>query len=532
MNSDPPAGYSIPRTINLSLISHTNAGKTTLVRTLLQKDVGEVRDAAHVTEVATGYVLLQAGSDTLMLWDTPGFGDTARLVGRLRMTGNPIGWFLSQVWDRFRDRPLWSSQQAVRNARDEADIILYLVNASEDPAAAAYVALEMEVLAWIGKPIVLLLNQTGPPTEAGQAEEERWAAHLAATGLVRGTLTLDAFARCWVQERTLLRIVTPLLPADSQAAMVRLMAAWTDRNLDRFRASMGILARQLANVARDREELGDRKWHDRVREVVTPKGASGSPEAQRAMGLLAERVDLGIRQSTDQLIELHGLSGRAAHEVLKRLREDYSEAAPAREGVAAVLGGVISGAAGGLAADIAAGGLTLGGGMIIGGILGALGAGSAAMTYNMARGEDTNSVRWSEEFFTGLVRSALLRYLAVAHFGRGRGEWEEGEHPTSWQSAVTQSIEGERDRLHAIWSKARETDPDQVTRSLEEVLTRSAERLLVAFYPEARQIFERPALESPAQGLSASTGVQEPLLGDKSGASALNLFRDPGEPRA
>jgi predicted GTPase len=41
-----------------------------------------VRDAAHVTDVATGYLLLQAGADTLMLWDTPGFGDTARLLKR------------------------------------------------------------------------------------------------------------------------------------------------------------------------------------------------------------------------------------------------------------------------------------------------------------------------------------------------------------------------------------------------------------------------------------------------------------------
>ena len=96
--------------VNLSLISHTNAGKTTLARTLLGRDVGEVRDAAHVTDLASGYVLVQAGADTLMLWDTPGFGDTARLLDRLRMSGNPIGWLLTQVWDRWRERPLWSSQ--------------------------------------------------------------------------------------------------------------------------------------------------------------------------------------------------------------------------------------------------------------------------------------------------------------------------------------------------------------------------------------------------------------------------------------
>ena len=87
-----------------------------------------------------------------------------RELERLRASGNPIGWFLGQVWDRFRDRPLWSSQQAVRNARDEADVILYLVNASEDPAGAGYVALEMEILGWIGKPVVLLLNPITPHT--------------------------------------------------------------------------------------------------------------------------------------------------------------------------------------------------------------------------------------------------------------------------------------------------------------------------------------------------------------------------------
>lgn len=478
-------------TIDLSLISHTNAGKTTLVRTLLQQDVGEVRDAAHVTEVATGYVMLQDGPRTLMLWDTPGFGDTARLVSRLRASGNPIGWFLSQVWDRFKDRPLWSSQQAVRNARDQADVVLYLVNASEDPASAAYVPLEMEVLAWVGKPIVLLLNQTGPPGEEGRAEEQRWSEHLASTGLVKATLTLDAFARCWIQERTLLRTIKPLLDDRQQQAMTGLIEAWTTRNVKRFDSAVAVLASQLAVVACDREEIGDRKWHDRVRgAVINPAGNDSSPEAQRAMGRLGERVDQAVRGSTDQLIELHGLSGRAAQEVLKRMREDYTEAGPAREGIAAVLGGLVSGAAGGLAADLAAGGLTLGAGMLVGSILGAVGAGSAARGYNLARGDDTNSVRWSEEFFVGLTRSALLRYLAVAHFGRGRGEWEEGEHPTSWRDAVGDVVAKERDAIRSIWKQARDGNVEAVAATLEQVLARCAGQLLSRFYPDSADLFQ------------------------------------------
>ncbi len=93
--------------VSLSLISHTNAGKTTLARTLLGRDVGEVRDAPHVTAEATPYPLVQtADGDLLTLWDTPGFGDSVRLARRLRQDGNPIGWFLSQVWDRYQDRVL------------------------------------------------------------------------------------------------------------------------------------------------------------------------------------------------------------------------------------------------------------------------------------------------------------------------------------------------------------------------------------------------------------------------------------------
>ena len=41
-----------PATVTLSLISHTNVGKTTLARTLLRRDVGEVFDQAHVTQVS------------------------------------------------------------------------------------------------------------------------------------------------------------------------------------------------------------------------------------------------------------------------------------------------------------------------------------------------------------------------------------------------------------------------------------------------------------------------------------------------
>ena len=286
-------------TIEITLISHTNAGKTTLARTLLGRDIGEVRDAPHVTEIAESHVLLQTDAgDELRLWDTPGFGDSVRLVQRLRLADNPIGWFLREVWDRYRDRPFWCSQQALRAARDNSDVILYLVNAAEDPRDAGYVASEAQVLRWVGKPVVVLLNQVGPPRPAPEerAEQQRWRKHMQSLGIETDVLALDAFARCWVQERVLLDVVGQRLPVDKQVAYARLVGTWTARSVERFHASMQVLAEQLVHAATDRESVAVARTSTTqklMQSVLRKPGAD--PGRERAMTVLAERLDAQIR---------------------------------------------------------------------------------------------------------------------------------------------------------------------------------------------------------------------------------------------
>ena len=75
--------------IHLSLVSHTNIGKTTLARTLLMRDVGEVADRAHVTETTDDYVLARdsAGCE-LVLWDTPSRSPSALQVEATRSDGS------------------------------------------------------------------------------------------------------------------------------------------------------------------------------------------------------------------------------------------------------------------------------------------------------------------------------------------------------------------------------------------------------------------------------------------------------------
>ena len=458
------AGTSAASAVSLSLISHTNVGKTTLARTLLRRDIGEVRDAAHVTETSDAFVLIATPQcDELRLWDTPGFGDSARLLKRLKHSGNALGWFLTQVWDRYVDRPFFSSQQAMRNVRDEADVVLYLVNASEDPAGAGYVDAEMQILGWTAKPVVVLLNQLGPPrpAEVEAAEVSRWASHLAGYPWVRDTLAFDAFARCWVQEHVLLDRVGAVLPDERRAIFDRLAAAWKARNRDVFEQSMQALARQLASTATDTVALPTTGLKDAARSwlggLLRP-GERTDAATDTAMGELAQRLDAEVRRATDELIALHGLSGRAAAEVLQRMGAQLAVDKAADPARASVWGAAVSGAVGGLAADLAAGGLTFGAGALLGGLLGAAGARGLASAYNLARGTDATTVRWSAEFMTNRFTAAVLRYLAVAHFGRGRGDFVASEYPAHWGALVAEVVASRGVMLAELWAGAARGD--------------------------------------------------------------------------
>jgi 50S ribosome-binding GTPase/Domain of unknown function (DUF3482) len=485
-------------TLSLSLVSHTNVGKTTLARTLLGRDIGEVRDAPHVTELAEPHVLVESpAGDRLTLWDTPGFGDSVRLARRMRQQGQPLGWLLSEVWDRWRDRPFWASQQALRHVRDDSDVVLYLVNAAEAPAAAGYVAPEMELLAWVGKPVIVLLNQLGAARSADEdaADIEAWRAHLAPHPLVQAVLPMDAFTRCWLQEGLLLQQIGALLAGEAAAAMARLHAAWAGARLATFSASIALLSDGLGRAAAARVTVADAGGlRERLRQVGGALGVPGAARdadpqhlAQQALaGLLVE----DSRDGSTRLIHLHGLDGQAQAQIEALLDQPFEHRQKLPEGRAAVIGGAVTGALTGLKADVLSGGLTLGGGLIAGGLIGALGAASLARGINVVRGRGSSWVAWNAEALDALVEAALMRYLAVAHFGRGRGAWTAGEAPLHWRAAVQQALAPQADALAAVWRgrSTRHDAPDDaalLAAALHLPLRSAAQGTLERLYPGA-----------------------------------------------
>ena len=496
----PQRTYSSIQTIALSLVAHTNVGKTTLARTLLGRDIGEVRDAEHVTHTAERHVLVEAEHQStlerLELWDTPGFGDSELLAKRMSQAGNPIGWFMSEVWDRLQNRAFWYSQRAVRHILDESDVVLYLINASENPTDVAYLDAELKVLDLIGKPVVVLLNQVGElkTPEFAEAGLQRWKARVSKAKCVKDVLLLDAFTRCWVQEGRLLEAVAAALP-NRKDQFSRLNTAWQQRNQQRFQASMRLLAQRLCRAAGDKEMVSEAGWSSKLKEAGVALGKAmglsdgdNTPKAL-AMKALSKRLDVDIRSNIDALIALHRLDGHASSAVLTRLAEHYAVQSPQSEGKAALWGGVVTGALMGLKADILSGGLTLGGGMLAGGVLGALGGAGLARGYNQVKGIETPTLAWTPEVLDDLTRSALLGYLAVAHFGRGRGEWTEVQPPAFWVERIEAALVPQWVKLHAVWEKASKASTtasaEDSQAELKTILLQSSQVVLQSLYPEA-----------------------------------------------
>jgi GTPase Era involved in 16S rRNA processing len=510
-------------TIALSLISHTNAGKTTLARTLLARDVGEVRDAPHVTEFAEDYALIQTDTgDVLTLWDTPGFGDSVRLVKRLKSSSNPLGWFMTEVWDRFRDRAFHATQQAMRNVRDKADVVLYLVNAAESPQAAAYIDSEMALLDWMQKPVIVLLNQLGHAHDAPSElqDVERWQAHLATYPHVRTVMPLDAFSRCWVQEGLLLNAVQAVLPSEAaQHTMQRLRQAWERQRMATFDAAMQDLARTLADVAVMREALPEAAgMKGTLRQISSAVGglwrqaavaidagtkaarqqASLPPETEAARQALALRANQAVRASTGRLVAMHGLDGSAQGEIDALISSHFEMKLHLNEGKAALMGGAVTGALGGLMADVSSAGMTLGGGMLTGAVLGALAAAGAARGVNVMRGRKASWLTWSPAALDAMVEATLLRYMAVAHYGRGRGAWTHGDTPEHWRSQVQQALVPHKPTLQALWAQRTGADDDAPSRVdaglLQPVLANAMLSVLTVLYPQGFPVASAPTL--------------------------------------
>jgi len=356
--------------------------------------------------------------------------------------------------------------------------VLYLVNSSELPRDAGYLPAEMKILDWLGKPVVVLLNQLGPPRPPAEehAEQARWQQHLDQYPIVRKVLALDAFARCWVHERVFYEAVGDVVDESKREGYARLLDVWRARNQQRFSEAMKLTAELLLAAARDSEPLPseDKSFLKTAMQAVGLGKSAAQQRQDQAMGVMLERLNEHIAACTRSLLQLHQLDPGEAPRINARVRDNFKVRAPVDKAQAGLLGAVVSGAATGLSADLMAGGLTFGAGALIGGIVGALTMAGAAWGFNTSTDRNSTTIQFADEFLQTLLVGSILRYLAVAHFGRGRGNFVEGEAPPFWQAEVESALPRGAD----LWQAK---DGEQVLA----VVTDTTRRTLAQLYPGA-----------------------------------------------
>jgi hypothetical protein len=271
--------------------------------------------------------------------------------------------------------------------------------------------------------------------------------------------------------------MTRVLPPEKQPTMERLGKAWYDTHRQIFDSSMTHLARLLIETALDGE--------------LIPQEATGRSKTHLIKGAIQEldqRLAQRISAVTTQLIRLHGLTGEVAHTLRSRI-EDVTvpgERKPWEEET--FWGALASGAAAGLASDLATGGLSHGVFTIGGAILGAL----AERAYAKSQEEgEPNRISWIPAFLDRQTRNALLRYLAVTHCGRGQGRYvDPREFPLFWQRAAETAMAQRKDDLRHAWKLAQSSQlttgkTDQAQVNLIHLLSIMAQEIFLQFYPEA-----------------------------------------------
>jgi hypothetical protein len=82
----------------------------------------------------------------------------------------------------------------------------------------------------------------------------------------------------------------------------------------------------------------------------------------------------------------------------------------------------------------------------------------------------------------------MLRYLAIAHFGRGRGGYRDLEQPAHWSEAVDRVLDSQRSVLEEIRNEADkpgEQMTERVTARLRTVIETGLREVLREAYPGA-----------------------------------------------
>ncbi|MBY4595467.1 GTPase/DUF3482 domain-containing protein [Ottowia caeni] len=343
--------------IRIAVVGHTNAGKTSLLRTLTrQVDFGEVSDRPGTTRHAEAIDLKVNGASAVRFTDTPGLEDSVALLeylGRLSGESRPerVRAFLAGPESR---EAFEQEAKVLRTLLEQADAAMLVIDTRE-PVLPKYRA-EIEILTWCAKPVMPVLNFVRAPN----SRREQWRQVLLESNL-HAQAEFDAVAPFIGAEQRLYGDLATLLHGKRQqlAEVVEYLALEV---VDRRRAACRVVASGLIDVAAMRRHISAEDF---------------AMELRRAEFVRALHDDVGAhaRRTVDDLLQVFAFRRGDAEvarlpQMAERWEDDLFNPEILREASKRLGLGAMIGAGIGVVADVALAGLSLGAATTLGAAIG------------------------------------------------------------------------------------------------------------------------------------------------------------------
>ncbi|GLS90545.1 hypothetical protein GCM10007916_16120 [Psychromonas marina] len=343
--------------LSVAVVGHANAGKTSLMRTLLRdSEFGEVADQAGTTRHVEGGALLIDESKRLSLFDTPGLEDSIALLHILNSDvehkHNDGIERLHDFLNNLADYPELQQEAKVLRALLNNDLICYVIDLRE-PILGKYLD-ELKILSYAAKPVIPVLNFT----EQGGENIEPWKRQLARLNF-HAYVAFDNVHFKFSDELKIYQKMQTLL-ADKEQLLAELIALRESQWVETFNSAKQLVANLFIEAACVRYEADN----------------SESAIATQTQ-LLQQSVRRAESQCVKQLLQLYQFRQSDLHNEALPVQQgewelDLFSSENLQEFGISLGGNIAKGAGIGVAVDVAVGGITLGAAALSGGVVGAL----------------------------------------------------------------------------------------------------------------------------------------------------------------
>ncbi|MCS4508663.1 GTPase/DUF3482 domain-containing protein [Xylophilus ampelinus] len=446
-----PASVPGSEPIRIAVVGHTNAGKTSLLRTLSRRiDFGEVSDRPGTTRHVESIDLRADGRAAVRFFDTPGIEDAVALQEHLHLPSMaPADALPAERVRRFLAGPeahgVFEQEAKVLRTLLGADAAFLVIDVRA-PVLPKYRA-EIALLHACARPVLPVLNFV----RDGAGREADWRALLADAGL-HAVVRFDATAPFTGAERDLYQDLGTLLPTH-RVTLQRVVQALGTEAEARQGAALREIASLLVRCTALRRSVPD---------------ASAAAMRSAADALQAE-VRQAARHCIDTLLALHGFRADDADEAplphlegrweMDLFSPEALKAAGLRLGAGTAAGAVV-----GVVTDIALAGLSLGAGAALGGAIG----GAVSQGWGPLGRKVWNRARGVRELTVDDAALALLvrwqRVLLQALERRGHADPQRLQtsslpYDTAAGSAMAALRAAHPARSHPDWADLRSADP-------------------------------------------------------------------------